>query len=194
MSRAAAQAAPGRVQAHPARPRFYPGWICSYASDIISLIRARASRRDCEAEITVKKKNVIIIIAAFLLFAAALIGWRAWSDMPERRAARFVAQNGPAFSELLDSGEAIPEAFDGATVGVWNGEHLMYELLLGSGIGERQYWGVYYSPDDVPLPFQNTDAPLLENGEDSWTWRAEGDNHGTTQRIAPKWYYFEASL
>ena len=141
-----------------------------------------------------KKKNVIIIIAAFLLFVVALIGWKVWNNVPERKAAQFVTQNGSAFSELVDSGQAIPKTFNGVTIDVWNGEYLMYEFLLGSGIGEYQYWGVYYSPDDVPLPFQNTDVPLLENGKESWTWQAEGDNHGTTQRIAPKWYYFEASF
>lgn len=48
--------------------------------------------------------------------------------------------------------------------------------------------------ETIPLPFQNTDVPLLENGEESWTWQAEGDNHGTTQKIAPQWYYFEAGF
>ena len=141
-----------------------------------------------------KKKNIIIIITAFLLFIVAFIGWKVCANIPERKAAQFVAQNGSAFSELVDSEQAIPKTFNGVTVDVWNGEHLMYEFLLGSGIGEYQYWGVYYSPDDVPLSFQNTDVPLSENGEERWTWQAEGDNHGTTQKIAPKWYYFEASF
>lgn len=141
-----------------------------------------------------KKKNIIIIITAFLLFIVAFIGWKVCANIPERKAAQFVAQNGSAFSELVDSEQAIPKTFNGVTVDVWNGEHLMYEFLLGSGIGEYQYWGIYYSPDDVPLSFQNTDVPLSENGEERWTWQAEGDNHGTTQKIAPKWYYFEASF
>lgn len=141
-----------------------------------------------------KKKNVIIITTAFLILVVTLIGWKIWVNAPERKAAQFVAQNGSEFSELVNSGQAIPKTFNGVTIDVWNGEHLMYEFLLGSGIGEHQYWGIYYSPDDVPLAFQNTDVLLLENSEGSWTWQAEGNNHGTTQKIAPKWYYFEASF
>ena len=53
------------------------------------------------------------------------------------------------------------------------------------------YHGFYYSPDDVPLAFQNTAVPLEETA-DGWTWRAEGDNRGFTRRLAPGWYYFEA--
>lgn len=70
----------------------------------------------------------------------------------------------------------------------------MYEFLLGFGIGDKQYWGVYYSPDDVPLSFQNTDVPLSPNGDGIWTWQTEEDNHGTTKKITDKWYYFEASF
>lgn len=140
----------------------------------------------------VKKKNLIVI--AVILLVAILVGWQLWANAPERKAARFVAQNGSEFSELVDGGQAIPEAFNGVPLDVWDGEHRVYEFVLGSGTGERQYWGVYYSPDDVPLSFQNTDVQLLENGKESWTWQAEGDNHGTTQRIAPQWYYFEASF
>lgn len=142
-----------------------------------------------------KKKNIMILIAAFLLLAAVLIGWNIWTNRSERKAAQFVAQNGAEFSELVNSGQAIPKTFNGVTIDVWNGKHIMYEFLLGLGIGEHQYWGVYYSPDDVPLPFQNTDAFLLANGEKSWRWQeTHGDNHGTTRKITEKWYYFEASF
>ena len=63
-------------------------------------------------------------------------------------------------------------------------EYLMPALLPG-------YHGFYYSPDDVPLAFQNTAVPLEETAE-GWTWRAGDSNHGFTRRLAPGWYYFEA--
>ena len=56
------------------------------------------------------------------------------------------------------------------------------------------YYGCYYSPDDVPLAFQNSDVPLVQNGHERWEWEAEGDNHGSTERISEKWFYFEASF
>ena len=52
----------------------------------------------------------------------------------------------------------------------------------------------YYSPDDVPLSFQNCNIALIGDGKGGWTWSAEGDNHGRTKKIFDKWYYFEASF
>ena len=60
-----------------------------------------------------------------------------------------------------------------------------YILLTGSG-----YYGFYYSPDDVPLAFQNVPVPLEETST-GWQCQAEGDDHGFTYRLSPGWYYFE---
>ena len=40
----------------------------------------------------------------------------------------------------------------------------------------------------------NVGVTLVPDGENRWTWRAEGDNHGMTKKISDKWYYFEAWL
>lgn len=81
-------------------------------------------------------------------------------------------------------------------VNTWEGEHSMTEFLIsGSGFGsETTYYGCYYSPDDIPLAFQNAEAKLTQCGHDSWKWSGEGDNHGKTQKIMDHWYYFEASF
>ena len=77
-------------------------------------------------------------------------------------------------------------------VNTWEGEHSMVEFLI-TARGDT-YYGCYYSPDDVPLAFQNTQAELTQCGHDSWKWSAEGDNSGKTMKIMDHWYYFEASL
>lgn len=74
---------------------------------------------------------------------------------------------------------------------VFDGDHTIVQFDTGSMIS--QYSGYYYSPDDVPVPFQNADVPLTET-EDGWSWQAEGDNHGTTKRIAECWFSYEANL
>ena len=82
------------------------------------------------------------------------------------------------------------------SVNTWRGEHTMIEFLIsGFGSGSASsYYGCYYSPDDVPLAFQNMDVNLTQCGHDSWKWSGEGDNHGKTIKIMDHWYYFEASL
>lgn len=139
-----------------------------------------------------KKAHLMLLLFAILVLS--VVAFAILSSTPEKKSKQFVEQHANSFSALLDSGHSIPSTWNGQTVDVWNGEHVMYEFTLGSGIGDRQYWGVYYSPDDVPLSFQNTDVPLSTNGDGIWTWRTEGDNHGTTKKITDKWYYFEASF
>ena len=77
-------------------------------------------------------------------------------------------------------------------VNTWEGEHSMVEFLITTR-GDT-YYGCYYSPDDVPLAFQNTAAELTLCGHDSWKWSADGDNAGKTMKIMDHWYYFEASF
>lgn len=76
-------------------------------------------------------------------------------------------------------------------VSVFRGEHPMVQFethRLG-----HQYSGFYYSPDDVPLPFQNAGVPLTET-EYGWAWQGEGDNKGTTRRITKYWFSYTADF
>lgn len=139
-----------------------------------------------------KIKTVVLLI--ILIWLTVLISLKVPTSSPESKAVQFVKVNGLAVSELVNSNQPIPEIIDGIKVDVWGGEHTMYEFCLGTGVGNTQYWGVYYSPDDVPLAYQNTDVSLIANNKGSWTWQAEGDNYGTTKKIIEKWYYFEASF
>ena len=71
----------------------------------------------------------------------------------------------------------------------WPGQHPMVEYLLFTGAAG--YYGFYYSPDDVPLAFQNVPVPLTETA-DGWQWQGKGDNRGITRRLSPQWFFFEA--
>lgn len=138
-------------------------------------------------------KKKAILLAVILLIAAALTICITCANAPEYRAAQFVRNNGADFSALVALGQPIPETFAQTPCDIWSGEHISYEFRLGTGVGERQYWGVYYSPDAVPLAFQNADVALSAIDEAAWTW-SDGNNHGTTKKITDQWYYFEASF
>lgn len=100
-----------------------------------------------------------------------------------------------AAHQLLEDGEVL-DIEDIESIYVFTGEHNMVEFIVdGDGlIPPAQYYGFYYSPDDVPLPFQNVKVPLTEYKENEWEWTEEGDNHGITKKITDCWYYFEAWL
>lgn len=66
----------------------------------------------------------------------------------------------------------------------------------GSGlVTNSRYWGFYYSPDDVHLGFQGYPCILEpdEYREEAMLWEEKGtDNGGTSIRMFPKWYWYEA--
>ena len=135
-----------------------------------------------------KKKVVYFAFPLVVLVLICVL----WFSTPEHMARRFVEKNSTDFSEIVNSELTIPVIYNGKEVDVWNGEHPMYEFTLS--VWGDTYYGCYYSPDDVPLSFQNCNIALIGDGKGGWTWSAEGDNHGRTKKIFDKWYYFEASF
>ena len=128
---------------------------------------------------------VPLALALLMLAAQWLRGGR------ERRAEHFVARHGAEILASWQRDGAIPEVGQ-RYANEWPGEHGMLELILSAGPGG--YSGCYYSPDGVPLAFQNTEIPLEETAPGRWAWQAQGDNHGETWRIEGNWFGFQASF
>ena len=141
-----------------------------------------------------KKKRIVTII----LWLAALAVLFIWSS-PEQKVDRFVAKNAEVLEESLgtDLSGGYPGGLGIQYYNCWGEDsgHPIGEFSFGSSLLHgRQYYGCYYSPDDEPRGFQSVEVTLVPDGENRWTWRAEGDNHGMTKKISDKWYYFEAWL
>lgn len=128
-------------------------------------------------------KWVPLTLALLLLAALWLRGGS------ERRAERFVRAHGAEIVEAWRRDGALPESGQLAA-NEWPGEHTMLEFLLSAGLGG--YSGCYYSPDGVPLAFQNTELSLEETAPGRWAWQGGGDNHGETWRIGGNWFGFWA--
>ena len=141
-----------------------------------------------------KKKRIVTII----LWLAALAVLFIWSS-PEQRVSRFVAKNAEVLEESLgtDLSGGYPGGLGIQYYNCWGEDsgHPIGEFCFGpSLLHGRQYYGCYYSPDDEPRGFQSVEVTLVPDGENCWTWRAEGDNRGMTKKIQDRWYYFEAWL
>lgn len=137
--------------------------------------------------------------------AVSVIVWAAailtlfWWTAPEQRVSRFVAKNAEVLEESLgtDLSGGYPGGLGIQYYNCWGEDsgHPIGEFCFGPSILHgRQYYGCYYSPDDEPRGFQSVEVTLVPDGENRWTWRAEGDNHGMTKKITDRWYYFEAWL
>ena len=141
-----------------------------------------------------KKKRIVTII----LWLAALAVLFIWSS-PEQKVDRFVAKNAEVLEESLgtDLSGGYPSGLGIQYYNCWGEDsgHPIGEFSFGSSLLHgRQYYGCYYSPDDEPRGFQSVEVTLVPDGENCWTWRAEGDNRGMTKKIQDRWYYFEAWL
>ena len=141
-----------------------------------------------------KKKRIVRII----LWLAALAVLFIWSS-PEQKVDRFVAKNAEVLEESLgtDLSGGYPGGLGIQYYNCWGEDrgHPIGEFCFGPSILHgRQYYGCYYSPDDEPRGFQSVEVTLMPDGENCWTWHAEGDNRGMTKKIQDRWYYFEAWL
>ena len=141
-----------------------------------------------------KKKRIVTII----LWLAALAVLFIWSS-PEQKVDRFVAKYAEVLEESLgtDLSGGYPGGLGIQYYNCWGEDsgHPIGEFCFGpSLLHGRQYYGYYYSPDDEPRGFQSVEVTLVPDGENCWTWHAEGDNRGMTKKIQDRWYYFEAWL
>lgn len=141
-----------------------------------------------------KKKRIVTII----LWLAALAVLFIWSS-PEQKVDRFVAKNAEVLEESLgtDLSGGYPSGLGIQYYNCWGEDsgHPIGEFSFGSSLLHgRQYYGCYYSPYDEPRGFQSVEVTLVPDGENCWTWHAEGDNRGMTKKIQDRWYYFEAWL
>lgn len=141
-----------------------------------------------------KKKRIVTII----LWLAALAVLFIWSS-PEQKVERFVAKNAEVLEESLgtDLSGGYPGGLGIQYYNCWGEDsgHPIGEFSFGSSLLHgRQYYGCYYSPYDEPRGFQSVEVTFVPDGENCWTWRAEGDNRGMTKKIQDRWYYFEAWL
>ena len=134
------------------------------------------------------KKVLCAVLAVLLIFTAVYFA------VPQLRVRLFVA----CYADLLEHGFenqlGLPANIGINHSNMWSGEDDMYELILFE-YGKTSY-GCYYSPDDVPLPFQNMKVELLHNGHYYWEYN-ENPNvsySGKTSKIKDKWYYFETEI
>lgn len=138
-----------------------------------------------------KRKHLFLLVMVLALTVVFF-----YQTNPQRHAERFVSMYADQIQRSIESGDGVPENLGCLDVNQWLGDQPMTEFLLsGWGIGSgKRYYGCYYSPNDVPLPFQNAPVALTQSGDGCWQWQGDGDNYGSTRKLRDYWYYFEASF
>ena len=139
-----------------------------------------------------KNKLWVFVAAALLVYGVFTM----MSGGVEQRVVNLFSKHQATLEQQMETWETegtLGWTENWKAVNHWSGEHEMVEYLVATA-GDT-YHGFYYSPEDVPLAFQNTDVPLVPaETEEGWIWTAEGDNRGRTYRLAERWFYFEAKF
>lgn len=142
----------------------------------------------------IKRHRGLVIFLALIFLAGAALFFSA----PERRATGYFYRHLEELEENAARWQAgEPLSYDPElTVNVWGGEHEIVEYIVVSrgSAPSGTYYGFFYSPDGVPMSFQNSGEALTRRDQDQWVWQGDGDNHGYVEFLRPCWYYFEASL
>lgn len=95
-----------------------------------------------------------------------------------------------ALAQSMLSGETDEALLDKYTA-TYDIDCYAQQEMVQFTVAGSAYNGVYYSASDEPLAFQGTEAELTAD-DSGWTWIAEGDNGGRTEKLSDNWYYFEA--
>ncbi len=128
-----------------------------------------------------RKTKIIFTVLVTVLFCSAV-----YFLNPQLRVRCFIA----AYSDDYEQWDGVPANIGIKYSNVWEAEHSMHEMILFTFYGTN--YGCYYSPDDVPLAFQNMDFELVSDGKDEWKWSDNGNIYGETKKIKNNWYYFKA--
>lgn len=136
------------------------------------------------------KRIAIVLICILLILLIAVY------CVPQIRIKLFVNLYHNLIEDAIAAGNGVP-ADDAVLLGyravnTWDGRHPMIEfdiMALGS-----TYYGCYFSPDDVPLAFQNVRVKLVLDGQNKWSWKDDTNNHGYTSKIMDRWYFYSASF
>ena len=143
------------------------------------------------------KKKVLLGVTALLMAVVLTV-----SVAPKLRTQAFVALYHDDIERMIAADGSVPAddatLFGYRSVNTWERDgSRMTEFSIGARgflLVNAKYFGCFYSPDDKPAAFQNTDVELIQDGENRWIWQGEGDNCGITTKIMNNWYYFEASF
>ena len=139
-----------------------------------------------------KRLYVLLLVAIFGVIVLKIV------FNPYAKISRFVNHNEgnlrASYEFYLEQKHVNKADTEIDVMGIYGGEHNIVQFFYsGKGIAPSGvYYGFYYSPDDIPVPYCNGNEELKMVSEDEWTWEEVGDNGGRIRKIRENWYYYES--
>lgn len=139
-----------------------------------------------------KKISIIVFLVVMAIYTGKVI------FNPESKIKYFVRHNHEDLvtiaEDYLSSMTTIKKYKSVEVERIFKGKNDIVQFYYcGIGIAPAsQYYGFYYSPDDMPTAYQNADYKLFPISDEEWEWSDGTDNGGRTSRIMKNWFYYEA--
>ena len=140
-----------------------------------------------------KKKKVVLAMAAAIILLSLLFR----EHFIQIYVSVFHGSLGKYSVSLLEKDKKTTGRYGLWKVTSYPEEGMVEFMTGGSGLAPASaYKGFYYSADDTHKIFSaaNQDAVTMETAGDHALWSDGTDNHGSSDRIAAKWFWFEASF
>lgn len=139
-----------------------------------------------------KKKRYLILLIIISVFIVSKVMFN-----PYAKISRYVNHNEgnlrASCEFYLEQNHVNKADTEIDVMGIYGGEHKIVQFFYsGKGIAPAGiYYGFYYSPDDIPVPYCNGNEELTMVSEVEWIWENVGDNGGRIRKIQDNWYYYE---
>ncbi len=147
-----------------------------------------------QAAVSRKKGKIGMLVAVIIVVVFCILNVPAnktkivlniWGDEFKENSI-LVVQNGSA--KKLLHGVQLDGAYED------NDTQIVQYTVKSVGLPSTSiYYGFYYSPNDVPVAFQNVHCILKEEGENRWSWSKDGAS-GITYKISENFYYYKAKF
>lgn len=140
-----------------------------------------------------KKKRFFTVITILIILVAVVL-----LTQKDNFIRAYVARNNAELESyaltMLEKGVVQTDNYGPFRTDIFPEDGLVEFSTGGWGlVPNTTYKGFYYSADNSHKPFGGADAEMTIDG-DKATWTDGTDNHGSSQRITDKWFWYKASF
>lgn len=134
-----------------------------------------------------KRITLGILLVCFLAGAAGMVMFQ----NPKTSAIRYVRANQAALQQFSEKLLQDPPVNRRTSYNGWTADAYTEMVQFHTSSQGKNYQGFYYSPQNIPLGFQEADMEFIPQ-ENGWYWEeSDGNNRMYTEKITDHWYWYD---
>lgn len=134
-----------------------------------------------------KRIGIGILLVCLLAGAAGVFA----SQNPKAAAVQYVRAHHETLQQFSENLLQNPPLNGRSSYNGWTVDAYTQMVQFDTSAWGKRYRGFYYSPQDIPLGFQETEMEFVPRDK-GWYWEeADGNNRMYTEKITNQWYWFD---